>query len=209
MKRLTLPLLATSLLVAAAPAQAQQLQLGMRAGVNSASSDTEGSAFTEQPGTETAYHFGALARVDISNWFSLQTEVRYSRKGFAEGDGDVALKVNYFEIPVLAVIRLPTTLSPHLYLGPVLSLESRCTVLFEGEQTDCEEAREAAPRTKGADSGILFGGGIAVDFGPGSVIADLMYNHGLSDISERSDNVDSIKTRTWYFSAGYMLTLGP
>ncbi len=207
MKRLTLALLAASLLLAA-PAQAQRLHFGLRGGVTAAGADTEGTAFNGAAGTQTGYHLGLIGLVDISSWFAVQTEAWYSNKGFSEGEGSVALDLTYIEIPVLAVIKLGLPLSPRLFTGPVLGLESGCDVTFEGEKESCEDAREGAPRTKGADSGIIFGAGLGFDFGPGMLTGDIWYNHGLTDISERTDAVDSIKTRTWYFSVAYMMPLG-
>lgn len=208
MKPLRLAVLALALLLAAAPAQAQRMHYGLRGGVNVAGSETVGSAFDAETGSRTGYHLGLMAVVDISDWFALETEVLYSKKGFAEGDVGIALDLTYFEVPVLAVIELALPLSPRIYAGPVLGIESRCEVTFEGETTDCESARQGAPRTRGADSGIIFGAGLGFDFGPGMLMGDIRYNHGLTDISESSETVGSIKTRTWYFSAGYLLTLG-
>jgi hypothetical protein len=208
MKRLTPAILAASLLLAAAPAQAQRLHFGLRGGVNVAGADTKGTAFNGDSGTQTGYHVGLIGVADISSWFALQTEVWYSKKGFSEGDGGVALDLTYFEIPVLAVVKLPLPLSPRLFSGPVLGLESGCDVTFEGETQNCERARQGAPRTKGADSGIIFGAGLGFDFGPGMLTGDIWYNYGLTDISETSETVDSITTRTWYVSAAYIMTLG-
>ncbi|UCC82592.1 MAG: PorT family protein [Gemmatimonadota bacterium] len=207
MKRLTLAILAASLL-AAAPAQAQRIHFGLKGGVNVADAETKGTTFNAETGTRTGYHFGLIGLVDISSWFALQTEFLYSKKGFSEGASGVALDLAYFEIPVLAVIKLPLPLSPRLLTGPVLGLESGCDVTFEGETDSCEKARQGAPRTKGADSGIIFGASLGFDFGPGTLTGDVRYNHGLTDISESSETIDSIKTRTWYFSAGYIMTLG-
>lgn len=208
MKRLTLPMLAVSLLLAAAPAQAQRLHFGLRGGANFAGADTKGTLFDASTGTETGYHVGIIALADITSWLALQTEVQYSKKGFSEGDVGVALDLTYFEFPVLAVLKLPLPLSARLFSGPVLGIESSCSVTFEGETDPCEEAGQRAPRTKGADSGIIVGAGLGFDFGPGMLTADVWYNHGLTDIGERTDEIDSINTRTWYFSAGYLITLG-
>ncbi len=106
------------------------------------------------------------------------------------------------------MVKLGLPLSPRLFSGPVLGLESGCDVTFEGEKQNCEDARAGAPRTKGADSGIIFGAGLGFDFGPGMLTGDIWYNYGLTDISERTDEIESIKTRTWYFSAAYIMTLG-
>ncbi len=208
MKRLTLAILAAFLVLTAAPAQAQRLHFGVRGGVNMGAAETEGTAFIGETGTQTGYHLGLILAADISDWFALQSEVWYSKKGFSEGDGTAALDLTYFEIPVLAVIKLPLPLSARLFSGPVLGLESGCKVTFEGETEDCEFAVQGAPRTKGADSGIIFGAGLGFDFGPGMLTGDIWYNHGLTDISEHSESVETIKTRTWYFSAAYIMTLG-
>jgi hypothetical protein len=207
MKRLTLTILAASLLIAA-PAQAQRLHFGLRGGVNVAAADAEGTAFNGDTGTRTGYHLGLVGLVDISKWFAIQTEVWYSKKGFSEGDGSIALDLTYVEIPVLAVIKLGLPLSPRLFTGPMLGIESGCDVTFQGEKQPCDEAAQGAPRTKGADSGIIFGAGLGFDFGPGILTGDVWYNHGLTDISERSDEVDSIKTSAWSVSAAYIMTLG-
>ncbi|NIN73185.1 MAG: outer membrane beta-barrel protein [Gemmatimonadetes bacterium] len=207
MKRLTLTILTASLLVAA-PAHAQWLHFGLRGGVNVAGAEAKGTAFSGDTGTRTGYHLGLVGLVDISSWFAIQTEVWYSKKGFSQGDGSVALDLTYVEIPVLAVVKLGLPLSPRLFTGPVLGLESGCDVTFQGEKENCDDAEEGAPRTKGADSGIIFGAGLGFDFGPGMLTGDVWYNHGLTDIGERSNDVDSIETATWYFSAAYMLTLG-
>lgn len=207
MKRLTLAIFAASLLFAA-PAHAQRLHFGLRGGVTVAGAETEGTAFNGDTGTQTGYLLGLIGSVDISSWFALQTEAWYSKKGFSEGDGSAALDLTYVEIPVLAVAKLGLPLSPRLFAGPVLGLESGCEVTFEGETRNCDDAAQGAPRTKGADSGIIFGAGLGFDFGPGMLTGDIWYNYGLTDISERTTEVEAIKTRTWYFSAAYMMTLG-
>ncbi len=199
---------AVLLAVPLASAQAQQVTLGARGGVNVANADAQGSLFSQDVGTTGAFHFGVLASVEITRILGLQTNVLYSRKGFAEGDGSVELGVDYIEIPVLATLTLPSRLAPHLYLGVFLALESRCRVSTATvTDEDCSEAVDA-PRTRGADSGLMLGGGVTWDVGFSSLLLDLLYQHGFTDISELSDDVDSIKTRTVYLSAGLTFPLG-
>lgn len=208
MRRFTLPLLAVVIAVGAESAHAQEFHIGARGGVNLATSDFGSDIFNEDVGTLTAYHFGVLASVGISKFFSMQTEVLYSQKGFAEGSSGVSLKVNYVEMPLLLVIKLPTRLSPHLYLGPVLALESGCkaTTPNEGE-VNCEDTEEG-PRPRGADSGVMFGGGVTLPLGFGSLLLDAFFNMGLTNLSEITDYVASVKTRTTYLSAGFVIPFG-
>jgi hypothetical protein len=211
MKQLALSLVAT-LLLAAQPVYAQALSFGVRGGLNYATADVKGEDFPHAVGYRTGFHLGILGNVDIAKNFALQTNLLYSQKGFTEGDGDVALKVDYLEIPVLAVIKFPAKISPHIYLGVVLGLETGCKV-SSGDIKDigCDEATEQnleTPRTKGADSGLMFGGGVTFDFGSGGILLDAIYNYGLTDVSEPGGGIDDLKTRTFYLSAGYALPLG-
>ncbi len=205
--RLLLPLLAFVFFVTG-ESSAQDLHIGTRGGLNFATADAEGTLFADDVGTRTAFHAGILAFVDISRYLAVQTELLYTRRGFGAGDGDIELAVDYFEFPVLAVIKIPGNLSPHFGLGFVLGLESNCSVASAGfESVDCADA-VSGPRTRGADSGLVFGGGLTLDIGFGSLLFDILYNLGVSDVSEPTDGVDSIKTRTLYLSLGLTRRIG-
>lgn len=207
--RTYLALLTASLFaLAAQPAHGQRIAVGARGGLNLANADADGAIFSGSVGRTTGFHAGIVGNVEISRFFAVQTQFLISQKGFDEGDGDVSVDVTYLEIPVLAMIQIPGRISPHVYFGPVLALESGCTATTAsaGEE-QCADA-VTAPRTKGADSGIMLGGGIKYDAGPGYLLADLLYAYGLTDVAEISDTVDSIKLRTFYFSLGYLFRVG-
>lgn len=208
MKQLALPLVA-ALLLAAQPAYAQALSFGVRGGLNYATADVKGEDFPHSVGYRTGFHVGILGNVDIAKNFALQTNLLYSQKGFTEGDGDVALKVDYIEIPVMAVIKFPAKISPHIYVGVVLGLESGCKAsVGDIKDVKCDEADPDSPRTKGADSGLMFGGGVTFEMGSGGILLDAIYNYGLTDISEPGGGIDDLKTRAFYLSAGYVLPIG-
>lgn len=210
MRRLTLVM--TALLVAAGPVRAQQLSYGTRGGLNLGTAKTKGSGFGGDVGYRTGLHAGILAAVDISKHFALQTEFMYSQKGFGTGDGSFDLSVNYFEIPVLAVLKIRGDISPHLYIGPVLGIEAGCRVSSGSvKDVDCEAPITqtlGTPRTRGADSGLMFGGGVTLDIGFGALLLDAIYNYGATDISESTDQIESIQTRTLYFSIGLLRPIG-
>ena len=211
MKRLGLPL-AAAIFLAAQPAHAQALSFGVRGGLNYATASIKSDP-TVDIGNRSGLQAGIVGYVDIAKNFAVQTEMMYSQKGFAEGSSDIALKVNYFEIPVYAVIKLPTRISPHLYAGFVLGLETGCKASAgDFKDVDCDEAFEATnnqtPRTKGADSGVVFGGGVTFEFGPGDMLLDAIYNYGLTNIAESGSDITELKTRTFYFSAAYLFPVG-
>ena len=170
--------------------------------------DVKGSIFTGDVGTRTGFHFGLLAKADITPYFAVRVDAMYSQKGFAKGSGDIALDVDFVEIPIYFVVQIPGKIQPYLLLGAVLGLQTSCKVSSGNQQNvPCDEVT-TLPSTTGADSGLMFGLGAAVRLGPGSIFADAIYNYGLTDISEPSLDVDSIKTRTFYLSFGYLFSVG-
>jgi hypothetical protein len=210
MKRIGLPL-AAAVVLAAQPAHAQALSFGVRGGLNSATADLKGDNEYDV-GNRTGFHAGLVGYVNIAKNFALQTEMMYSQKGFASGGSDIALNVTYFEIPVYAVIKMPTKVSPHVYLGFVLGLETGCKASAgDIKDVDCDTAVEQnleTPRTKGADSGVMFGGGVTLQMGPGDMLVDAIYNYGLTNVAESGGEFSSLKTRTFYLSAAYLLPIG-
>lgn len=210
MKRLGL-LLAPTIFLAAQPVHAQALSFGVRGGLNNATASIEAETDFDVD-ARTGFHAGIVGYVDIAKNFALQTEMMYSQKGFAKGSSEIGLKVDYIEIPVYAVIKLPTKISPHLYAGFVLGLETSCKA-SAGDFTDvdCDEAFEQnneTPRTKGADSGVMLGGGVTFDLGPGDMLLDVIYNYGLTNIAEFGGAITELKTRTFYLSAAYLFSVG-
>jgi len=138
--------------------------------------------------------------------------VLYTQKGFGKGNGDVALSTDYVMIPIIAVIEIPGTISPHLYAGAELSLETSCKV-SSGDLNDisCDDVRASTsdfPRTKGADSGLIFGLGVDWDVSFGILVIDVMYDYGLTNIAEISEEIDYIKTRTLMLSLGMKWGIG-
>ncbi|HSG81825.1 MAG TPA: porin family protein [Gemmatimonadota bacterium] len=209
MRRLVLTLVVALVAIGANSASAQMVSAGVMGGLTMATADVKGDVFTSDVGTRTGWHLGALAKADITPYFGVQAEFMYSQKGFGEGNGTVALSVNYIEIPIFLVLQLPGKISPHLLLGAVLGLESGCKVTSDTlDNVPCEEVTVLPLQTKGADSGLMFGLGLDVNAGPGILFGDLMYNYGLTDISEPSLDVDNIKTRTFYVTAGFRFAVG-
>ena len=209
MRRLVLTLVAALTAVSAGPAGAQVVSAGVRGGMNLATASVKGDIFTGDVGTRTGFHLGILGKADITPYFGVQAEVMYSQKGFGQGDGPASLALNYFEIPIFIVLQIPGKVAPHLLLGAVLGLESGCSV--SNDQLDnvpCEELTLLPLQTKGADSGLMFGVGVDFHLGHGALFGDVMYNYGLTNVSEPSLDIDYIKTRTLYISAGYKVPIG-
>ena len=208
MKRLTLPLLAALLAFAAEPARAQT-GIGIRGSLNYSTADIAGDVFTGKADAILGWHAGLVGEVEISRYFAVQTAAFYSRKGFDVEDSAVEVRVDYVEIPVMWIFKYPGKIEPRLQLGAVLGLETSCRLTSTAlSDQPCQEQTVLSIDTKGADTGVIFGAGVKFPFGPGSALLDVFYNLGLTNVVQINDDVDSIKNRTLYLSAGYLFTFG-
>ncbi len=215
MRRLSLPILGVLLSISAADVgRAQELAVGFRGGRDITSADFEGSLL-ESTSSRTGWSGGLVLSALITRTVELQTGGWISKKGFDGVNsigGTTEVDQTYFEIPMLIGVRIPGKISPHLLAGPVLGLELSCNLTAPNfpNGVNCDDPIDA-PRTKGADFGILFGAGVEASVGRVSLIADALFNYGLTDISELSPvlgSIDSIKSRAFYLSVGVLWPVG-
>ena len=75
---------------------AQEIKFGAKGGLNfaSVSGDTKGTDVV------TAFNFGVMSEIPISEKFSFQPEVMYSGQGYSFNDNTVAL--SYLNVPLMA-----------------------------------------------------------------------------------------------------------
>ena len=112
------PLLVIALLfVLSYNAQAQLLQIGVKAGLNYA--NFSGTAI--QTDAITSYHAGLIAEIKLLDKFAIQPELLYTTQGASYDKAGQELKneLGYIAIPVLAKIYLSKSFS--LELGPQAS----------------------------------------------------------------------------------------
>jgi hypothetical protein len=112
------PLLVIALLfVLSYNAQAQLLQIGVKAGLNYA--NFSGTAI--QTDAITSYHTGLIAEIKILDKFAIQPELLYTTQGatYNTALGDFKNELGYIAIPVLAKIYLSKSFS--VELGPQAS----------------------------------------------------------------------------------------
>lgn len=112
------PLLVIALLfVLSYNAQAQLLQIGVKAGLNYA--NFSGTAI--QTDAITSYHAGLIAEIKLLDKFAIQPELLYTTQGatYNTALGDFKNELGYIAIPVLAKIYLSKSFS--VELGPQAS----------------------------------------------------------------------------------------
>jgi hypothetical protein len=171
--------------VMAHAAYAQNVQFGVKAGVNLANFGYDGSSNSK---SKVGLNVGALAHIHLNENWAVQPEAVFSMQG-AEIDNSKA-KVNYINIPVLAQYMFANGF--RLETGPQLGIQ----VSAKGKVGDVEVDVDNA--YKSTDFGWAFGAGYLF---PGTGIGvDARYNLGISDISKAPQD---LKNRVWQFGLFY------
>lgn len=201
--------------VGAAPLAAQAWYVGAEGGVNISSLDIE----NEDSDTETGVRIGGVLRYDFApdGLIGIQTGVAYSQKGASQSDvdGEVALELDYIEVPLLLAVNFPTNSSvrPRIYAGPQVAFEASCNLTgTSGTVTvdvdcDTQELEDFGFNTKSTDFSLLFGGGLEVEAGPGVLTFDGRYDLGLTNINDSEGDDTDVKNRNIQLMAGYAFRL--
>jgi hypothetical protein len=164
---------------------AQEVKFGVKGGLNFASVI---GAESSQLEPITAFHFGGMAEIFISEKFSLQPELMYSGQGFSDGG---IIDLHYLNVPLMA----------KYYVAKRISLEAGPQIGF------LLNAREGGENLKDHDNnvdlGVNFGLGYKLDNG---LNFGMRYNLGLTDLSvtdNYSKATNKIKNGVFQFSIGY------
>ena len=160
-------------------AQAQDIKLGLKAGVNLTS--LTGDDLDVDP--RFSYHAGVVANVSFSDLVSLQPEVIYSSQGVnGETQGtDFTGKLDYIQVPIMVSLNLADGFSVHG--GPQIGFNVTDKVEFESMfQTGTFNA-------KSVDLNLNLG--LQYSFGS-SLFLQLRYSYGIINIQENSDAKNSI-----------------
>ena len=148
---------------------AQEVLFGAKAGVNFASITGED---TDDLDGITAFHFGAVVEIPVSEKFSIQPELLYSAQGakFSEDGMDIDLKLNYINVPVLAKFYVADGFS--IEAGPQFGILLDAEVEGDGMSLDIKD------NVTSLDIGVDFGLGYKLDNG---LNFGARYNLGLTD----------------------------
>lgn len=88
--------------------------IGIKGGVNFAGVHGSDKDRLGDVSRHTNFHAGVFAQFALSDFFSLQPELLFSRTGYERNDS--TFRFNYFDLPVLAVFNITDNFSVHL--GP-------------------------------------------------------------------------------------------
>jgi hypothetical protein len=232
-RMLALGLLGALFLVPAlTPAVAQaSWEFGLKAGVSAAklsgddtkySYEVDADNYEKGEFTDMKLGFvgGAFATAHVNKQFGVRLEALYFQKGgegTAEGkDGGVAftadqtITLDYFEIPLLAVLSFPAGTSGtfDIFAGPAIAFNVTAKSKYEwtrGGESGTEEAD--LEDVKGTDFGGVLGVGFTLGMDSMNLFADARWEMGFTTIDDSEAEAD-IKNNAFAFMIGVGFPLG-
>ncbi|MFK8102710.1 MAG: porin family protein [Saprospiraceae bacterium] len=198
-----------------------QLSVGVRGGVNFATQSISGDdASSLSLDGITGLFIAIPVEIGITENFSVQPELTYLQKGSSFSfdilgfNTESSTTLNYFELPVLAKYKFVKTddLGVYAAAGPTfgyaLGGESKVSIQGVEETTDFDFDAEENEDFNRFDLGLSLGAGVEYKAGPGSIVLDLRYVLGLSNLNGGENDGVTTKNNGFAASIGYMLTLG-
>lgn len=155
-----------------------KMMFGVKGGLNMANITGDGIK-------NNSMKMGMVGGVSISyaltEIFAIRPELLYSMKGAKWGANDEELALNYFEIPLLFAVNLPTegSVKPALYAGPALGILMSAT---------CDGVDEKES-WKSTDIGIIAGASLGYAMEKGMLSVEFRYEVSMST----NDNFDNAK----------------
>jgi hypothetical protein len=166
-----------------------QVRFGFKGGANLANvtGDAEGLKM------KIGFNAGAVAKISVSESFSIQPELVYSNQGATMEEGDVKIHLNYINIPVMFQYNVSGFI---LETGPQVGILSSAKAKADGESVDMKDFFK----------GIDFAWGVGVGYQmPGSGLGiSARYNIGLAKINE-SEGDEKAKNSVIQLGFHYLL----
>ena len=168
---------------------AQEVTFGVKGGVNFAN---VGGDDVDDANGLTSFHVGGVVNIGISEKFSIQPELTYSGQGYSfDDEGNVDVKLNYINVPVLVKRMLTEGLS--VEVGPQIGFLTSAKADADGDSEDIKDF------IKSTDFAAVIGLGYILDSG---LNFGARFNLGLSDIFDEGDA--KVKNNVFQISVGYM-----
>jgi hypothetical protein len=166
-------------------AQRPLLAAGFKLGPSFSSLET--NQFGPVPRSLTTVTGGGFLRIGYGA-YAVQPELLATTRGARfRGQGVTRLSLDYVELPVLLVAQLPFDVRsrPYVIAGPAFAFETRCTVEITSSSAvsehDCD-GPEFSESRRTTDIGAVVGAGLQLPLGPGTVLVEGRYTHGLMNL---------------------------
>jgi hypothetical protein len=193
--QLAVPVFLLAVLVAS-PSVAQRISVGGKLG------QTVANLKSSDPGdnlrSKGGFVAGGFLNIAITSFLSIEPQLLIVQKGarVRDDEGDITLKLDYLEAPVLGVLTLPTwgVVTPFVYAGASYGIN--VSAVAARVDVDGEGSRDIDADIQPTDVAVTYGGGINVD----GLTLEARYSRGLDSISE---DATTIRTRTILIMAGF------
>jgi hypothetical protein len=162
---------------------AQEIKFGAKGGLNFASISGDN---TNGIDLVTAFNFGVVSEIPISEKFSFQPELMYSGQGYGFNENTIAL--SYLNIPLMGKYYVTKGFS--VEAGPQLGF----LLSAKNEKTDVKDSFNTF------DFGVNFGLGYKLDNG---LNFGVRYNLGLTDINNLDNSSSKNQNGVLQVSVGY------
>lgn len=175
-------------------------EFGVKGGLNMSNLYTDDA---DDENVLFGFNAGVYATLPVSDFIAIQPELLFTTRGSkleynnALAQGNVKLKLNYIELPLLVRVNITKNFNIHAggYASYMVSAKSTGDGDFEFEdQYDTDDFNKF-------DAGLA--GGIGVDFSPLSV--GLRYNYGLTTIEKDGDDSSDLKNSNLSLYLSYKL----
>jgi hypothetical protein len=176
----------------------------------------------------TGVRFGVFTEFPLADRLAFQTGLDYAEKGFSFRENfnvnvlefpipvgaTVNARMKYFEVPLVAKYTLGSGgVKPYLKAGGTLGyassamLQAKARVLIPVEVARIPIGLNSSLVNR-LEVGAVIGGGVELPAGPGSMMLDVQYTHGLSSVINTP--VVDLKARNSSFgvSIGYKIPIG-
>ena len=205
-----------------------QIMIGPKLGLNLASFSNITTTGSEKKVPNMGINFGGVFNFAFGDMFSLQPELLYSGKGCKTKDGDdyFSENTNYLEMPILFKgsfgkkdFKVFVNLGP--YFGYWMSGKSIIkisgdktteSITFDENQGINPDGSTYTAKPNRLDIGLAFGAGVLYKLGPGSLMGELRYDLGLSNLTKYTGteppDAENIKNRVFTISVGYLFKIG-
>lgn len=175
-------------------------EFGVKGGLNMSNLYTDDA---DDENVLFGFNAGVYATLPVSDFIAIQPELLFTTRGSkleynnALAQGNVKLKLNYIELPLLVRVNITKNFNIHAggYASYMVSAKSTGDGDFEFEdQYDTDDFNRF-------DAGIA--AGVGLDFNPISV--GLRYNYGLTTIEKDGDDSSDLKNSNLSLYLSYKL----
>jgi len=131
--------------------------------------------------------------------------------GLLPFSADVTFKLNYIELPLLAVLTVPLgeAVKFNVMAGPAVAFctSSKLNIELGIMGYFIDQTEDIGEEVTGTDIGLVFGGGFAFDAGRVDLFVDGRWTFGLSSIDDTGEDLD-VKNSALSFMGGIAIPIG-